>query len=213
MDDFSKTPPAPSEPEPIDVQPEPPQPVQPADSLLDSIEPAEPPVDSQPEPIEPVQMADTQAEPSQSVQMTDSSPEATQPVQSDDTWSRALLPGLVVAFTFILGLLIGFMGRPVVLKDLPIEVVVTVVADPAGQAVAQANAPDSTSSSPAESAPAAGAPSSAAPADSSPVEAPQESEGTTLPTPTIMDFVLSDARHFQGDDNAPVTIVEFSDFK
>lgn len=30
---------------------------------------------------------------------------------------------------------------------------------------------------------------------------------------TIMDVVLADARHSQGDINAPVTIVEFSDFK
>lgn len=35
----------------------------------------------------------------------------------------------------------------------------------------------------------------------------------SAPTPTIMDFVLSDARHFQGNPNAPVTLVEFSDFK
>ncbi len=37
------------------------------------------------------------------------------------------------------------------------------------------------------------------------------------PTPagqgSIMDLVLADARHSQGDLNAPVTIVEFSDFK
>ena len=32
-------------------------------------------------------------------------------------------------------------------------------------------------------------------------------------TPTIMDFLLSDARHFQGNADAPVTIIEFSDFK
>ena len=32
-------------------------------------------------------------------------------------------------------------------------------------------------------------------------------------TPTIMDFVLSDARHFQGSAGSPVTVVEFSDFK
>jgi protein-disulfide isomerase len=32
-------------------------------------------------------------------------------------------------------------------------------------------------------------------------------------TPTIMEFVMSDARHMQGDVDAPVTIIEFSDFK
>ncbi|MCG3210270.1 MAG: hypothetical protein FOGNACKC_03901 [Anaerolineae bacterium] len=31
--------------------------------------------------------------------------------------------------------------------------------------------------------------------------------------PTIMDFVLADARHFQGSAGTPITIVEFSDFK
>lgn len=35
----------------------------------------------------------------------------------------------------------------------------------------------------------------------------------SAPTPTIMEFVLSDARHFQGSADAPVTMVEFSDFK
>lgn len=34
----------------------------------------------------------------------------------------------------------------------------------------------------------------------------------SAPTPTIMDFVLTDARHFKGSPAAPVTIVEFSDF-
>lgn len=36
---------------------------------------------------------------------------------------------------------------------------------------------------------------------------------TVKPQGTIMDTVLADARHSQGDINAPVTIVEFSDFK
>ncbi len=31
--------------------------------------------------------------------------------------------------------------------------------------------------------------------------------------PSIMDFVMSDARHIQGQADAPITIVEFSDFK
>jgi protein-disulfide isomerase len=33
------------------------------------------------------------------------------------------------------------------------------------------------------------------------------------PTPSIMEFLLSDARHFQGDSDAPLTLIEFSDFK
>ena len=33
------------------------------------------------------------------------------------------------------------------------------------------------------------------------------------PTPTIMDFVLADTRHYQGNTDAPITIVELSDFK
>jgi protein-disulfide isomerase len=44
----------------------------------------------------------------------------------------------------------------------------------------------------------------------------------TVPTPDadlaaqqqdLMDLVVSQTRHFQGDPNAPVTIIEFSDFK
>lgn len=30
---------------------------------------------------------------------------------------------------------------------------------------------------------------------------------------SLMDVVLADARHFQGSPNAPVTMIEFSDFK
>ncbi len=40
-----------------------------------------------------------------------------------------------------------------------------------------------------------------------------EATPTIKPQGTIMDIVLADARHSQGDINAPVTIVEFSDFK
>ena len=44
-------------------------------------------------------------------------------------------------------------------------------------------------------------------------QAPAAEDKALSPTPTIMDFVLSDARHFQGSNEAPVTVVEFSDFK
>lgn len=43
--------------------------------------------------------------------------------------------------------------------------------------------------------------------------AAEDNPAPSAPTPTIMDFVLSDARHFQGNDDAPVTMIEFSDFK
>lgn len=97
-----------------------------------------------------------------------------------------LLLGLTIALVFILGLALGFFGRPALIQDLPIEVVVTVVPNEE-QAVAQAAAPA------VQSAESANAPAG-------------------QPTPTIMDFVLSDARHFQGNDQAEVSIVEFSDF-
>jgi len=43
--------------------------------------------------------------------------------------------------------------------------------------------------------------------------ATEGNSNNAAPTPTIMDFLLSDARHFQGNADAPVTLIEFSDFK
>ena len=93
---------------------------------------------------------------------------------------------VAMVIIFILGLAVGFLGRPAMVGDSYVEVVVTATPDPDSQAVAQ----------------------------SQPVGATEpESSNSGAPTPTIMDFVLSDARHFQGSADAPVTIVEFSDFK
>jgi len=105
-----------------------------------------------------------------------------------------LVLGLTIALVFILGLALGFFGRPVILKDLPIEVVVTVVPSES-QALAQANPPVNESTN-----------------SGSGVSEGRDEATAGQPTPTIMDFVLSDARHFQGDEAAPVTIIEFSDF-
>jgi hypothetical protein len=44
------------------------------------------------------------------------------------------------------------------------------------------------------------------PAVSLPDEAPQSAE-------EMMDFLVGQVRHFKGDANAPVTIIEFSDFQ
>lgn len=45
-----------------------------------------------------------------------------------------------------------------------------------------------------------------APAVSLPEEAPQSAE-------EMMDLLVGQVRHFKGDANAPVTIIEFSDFQ
>ncbi len=127
--------------------------------------------------------------------------------------------GLVLAFA--LGLALGFFGRPQIIKDVPIQVVVTVIPD--NQAVAQAPSPtpeavtssaaasgsNSTNSSPVTTDANEPAADNITNPDTSEEANPAEGE----PTPTIMDFVMADARHWQGDEVAPVTIVEFSDFK
>ena len=33
------------------------------------------------------------------------------------------------------------------------------------------------------------------------------------PTPTLMEFLISNTRHFKGDPDAPVTMIEFSDYQ
>ena len=55
-------------------------------------------------------------------------------------------------------------------------------------------------------------PQAAAKAEASPANIEGDASATA-PTPTIMEFLLADARHFQGNADAPVTIIEFSDFK
>lgn len=92
--------------------------------------------------------------------------------------------------TLIAGVAIGLLvSRSVVVQDTAI--VVTATPDTDSQTVAQA----------------------ALETSPSPTTQVEEKSNTSPPTPTIMDFVLSDARHFQGSANAPITLVEFSDFK
>lgn len=113
-----------------------------------------------------------------------------------------LIWGLILAVVFMLGLAIGFLGRPALIKDLPIEVVVTVMPTES-EAVAQADAQPGAIGNDQ---------GSAASPDSRPGLSNSGDTSAADPTPTIMDFVLSDARHFQGRETAAVTVVEFSDF-
>lgn len=102
-----------------------------------------------------------------------------------------LFVGLTFAAALFLGAVIGYgFGRSQ--SEPPVQVMVT--ATPA-EGMAQTN------STPAPSAKQPSPPSSAS------------ESAAGAPTPTIMDFVLADARHFQGSSSAPITMVEFSDFK
>lgn len=101
---------------------------------------------------------------------------------------------LIIGITFFaalfLGMAVGYgVGRSQ--SKPPVQVVVTATA---AEAVAQAgDTPAQVTQQPTAA------------------SAPETADGQ--PTPTIMDFVLSDARHFQGSTDAPITVVEFSDFK
>lgn len=37
--------------------------------------------------------------------------------------------------------------------------------------------------------------------------------GAPASTPTLMEFLIGQTRHFKGDPNAPVTMIEFSDYQ
>ncbi len=96
--------------------------------------------------------------------------------------------GVSLTIMFFVGVLIGFLGRPLMMKNENVaqppeqkivEVVVTATPDP-NQATAPAKV----------------------------AEADQAKSA-----PSLMDMVLADARHFQGNENATVTLIEFSDFR
>ena len=104
------------------------------------------------------------------------------------------LLGVAMIATLVAGVAIGVLiNRP----RQSVQVVVTATPKPGSQPVAQANEQPSTQNNLAAASTSTG----------------NEANTAGPPTPTIMDFVLSDARHFQGSVDAPVTLIEFSDFK
>jgi hypothetical protein len=152
--------------------------------------------------------------------MEDFSEHSPPPEQAPPAGTNPLNVGFALVTAFALGLALGFFGRPTVIDDVPIQVVVTVVPNNSGEAVAQipaSTAEETTSSADTSHAAQAmtedgAATTISADADSPPALTPI-AEPPAEATPTLMDFVMSDARHWQGDEVAPVVIVEFSDFK
>lgn len=112
--------------------------------------------------------------------------------------------GTALAIAFAIGLFIGLMGRPLVIQDVPVQVVVTVVPNQNEEAAGQA----SVSQDEADNESAAHSTTN----QSTNEEIPQAANDGAA-TPTLMEFVMADARHIQGDPNAPVTMIEYSDFK
>ena len=113
-----------------------------------------------------------------------------QPAQNKEKGSSLLLWGLALLAVLILGVAFGYLISQA--QNTPVHVIVTATPEPSRQAVAQAEEQPPTK----------------------PAATTRATEtANTPPTPTIMDFVLSDARHFQGSDEAPITMIEFSDFK
>ncbi|MSP14740.1 MAG: hypothetical protein EXR62_17500 [Chloroflexi bacterium] len=104
---------------------------------------------------------------------------------------------LVIALaTLVLGIALGYFGRPIVTPD-PLPVVQTVVV--------QVTAPPAALAAPA----AAAAPPTSVPAANS------SAATATVATArrAVIDKLIAQTRHFKGDPNAPVTILDFSDFQ
>ena len=104
--------------------------------------------------------------------------------------------GTTLAIAFAVGLFVGLTGRPLVIRDVPVQVVVTVVPNSDSSAVAQSVEANDDS-----------------PAKQTLIQEADEAAVDGTATPTLMEFVMADARHIQGDPNAPITFVEYSDFK
>jgi len=80
---------------------------------------------------------------------------------------------IVGVLTLVIGLLLGYFGRPLLARD-----------EPAGTSSTSSTSPSATSD---------------------PNEAARRKE--------MMSYLIGQVRHFKGDENAPVTIIEFSDFQ
>lgn len=101
--------------------------------------------------------------------------------------------------TLAIGAIGGFFARPYIIPD---RVEVREVTVPVAASASDVNA-----DTPASEAPA----NTETQANSAAAEPAEDSKSAS--EPTIMDFLLADARHVMGADDAPVVIVEFSDFR
>lgn len=115
-----------------------------------------------------------------------------QPAQNKATKFGPLYFGLALVAMWAIGAVGGYLfGLAQAGQSAPVQVVVTATPSSNSQPIVQATQ-ESTQ------------------ADTSSTTA---ADPNAPPTPTIMEFVLADARHIEGSPDAPVTMIEFSDFK
>ena len=160
----------------------------------------EAPVEAATEKIEPSEPATEEAEPVEA---------STKP----DTIELSVNPLITLAVGLALGFLAGFVGRPY-LVGRPQLAALT------GAPAASSPAAVATSADEAEAV-STSAPTAAA--KTTPEEASAAADNTPAPTEDVaarraaaqrvMEMLISQTRHFKGDPNAPVTIIEFSDFQ
>ncbi len=118
-----------------------------------------------------------------------------EPTQVKTNRISPLFGGLALAIVLAIGGVAGYLfSQAQALPDAAVQVVVTATLNPDSQSVAQA-------------------PQSSVQTGQSSAPNPPGANPNTPTTPTIMDLVLADARHFEGSSDAPVTMIEFSDFK
>ena len=105
----------------------------------------------------------------------------------------------MIIIAIVIGMVVGFVGRPWLMPatSIIVEKVVTkdvVITATASEVIAEVPSPTAEEKEEA-------------------TESPQPEATVPLPTPSVMDLVMVNTRHVLGEETAPVTIVEFSDFK
>ena len=138
--------------------------------------------------------------------MIDSPTPSPQPSQKP---LKLLVIGMAVVTLLAVGIAIGLWWQLQSLSEQVVQVVVTATPDLNRQNLtktqAESKLPEPQSAG--ETSRSDGKPATVETTSNSPTA------DQAAPTPTIMDFLLSDARHMEGSPDAPVTLIEFSDFK
>jgi outer membrane biosynthesis protein TonB len=148
------------------------------------------------------------------------------PTENNAQGRRSLSWGVSLWVVLAVGVAIGYLfSQARITPGAPVQIVVTATPNPTEQPVAQTNQQPAQTQADQQSAQTqvdqqptqtqADKQPTQPPTQSNPpaTDATTDSTGALPPTPTIMEFVLSNSRHFQGNADAPVTMIEFSDFK